>query len=245
MVYYASRDGLTVNLYTQSSATVALGDGSSDDPTVRISQATDYPNSGKVVVELTPSEPARFPLSLRIPRWCTSADVSVNGKPARGKVSPGTFFTIKRKWKPGDTVELDMPMAFRLVKGREANLMKVAVMRGPVLFCLNPSLNEQFSAIKTDGSVPGRLIGLNPSTLRGPVPDDTVRPNGMAAKVSMWVVNNESQVTSVDLLLTEFPDPDGQMTYLPMQGMYFRGDFFGDGKVEHIDLLVEDELRDP
>jgi DUF1680 family protein len=242
MVYYGSSDGVTVNLYAESSATVTLGGAKADGPTVQISQQTDYPNSGRMLIRVSPSEPSRFALSLRIPRWCEEADVLVNGETARGEPEPGTFFTIKRKWRPDDTVELNLPMAFRLVKGRAKNLMKVAVMRGPVLFCLDPSRSKEYTAITADGDGPGRLIGLNPHTLGEPIGDQSVRPDGMGVSVSMWVVDTEGRVKAIDLPLTEFPDPNGQVTHLPMQGLYFRGAFYGDDTVKGIELVVDDEL---
>lgn len=249
MVYWKSGTGVTINLYTESNAKLKLANvytpGSApvkiaDGATVEISQKTDYPNSGKVIVEVKPSESAKFPLSLRIPRWCKKATVSVNGTPLGEEVNSGTFFTIERKWESGDKIELNMPMEVRLVKGRVANVMKVAVMRGPVLFCLNPSLNEQFAAIDADG-----LIGLKLDAFEGPVNDRTVRSDGMGIKVSMWAKNKQGQVTAVDLLLTEFPDPNGQITYLPMQGLYFQGESYGDKNVKNIDMMVEDELYMP
>ena len=247
MVYYKSGTGLTINLYTKSNAEFKLADGS----TVQISQETDYPNSGEIDIEIKISESAKFPLSLRIPRWCRKAEVLINGTPVKETIDPGSFFTIDRKWESGDKVQLNMPMELRLVKGKVANIMKVAVMRGPVLFCLNPSFGhsgrsaiEQFTAIGSDG-----LVGLNINTFKGPINDQTVRPDGMAVKVSTcgnyWLgKSTQGHVMPVELLLTEFPDPNGQLTFLPMNGLYFKGKNYGDKNVKHIDMIVDDELID-
>jgi len=66
--------------------------------------------------------------------------VSVNGQPVEPAVKGGQFFTLKRRWAAGDRVELDMPMPLRLIQGRKAQQGRAAVMRGPVLLCLNPVL---------------------------------------------------------------------------------------------------------
>jgi len=81
--------------------------------------------------------------------------VSVNGNTLNETFKSGTFAAIERIWKPGDQVALDMPMEWRLVSGRERQSGRVAVMRGPSLFCLNPAQNE--SLAKMDGQT---LAGL-------------------------------------------------------------------------------------
>ena len=106
MVYYRFGRGLAVSLYTPSEATIALDDALS----LRIRQETDYPSSGRVVLRLDPSRPARFPLRLRIPRWCDKAAVTVNGQPWKKPLSPGTFLSLERQWSAGDRVTLDLPM---------------------------------------------------------------------------------------------------------------------------------------
>ncbi len=76
-VYYRSADGLAVNLYTSSWATLDLEGGVS----LAMSQETDFPNFGCVEITLRPSESATFSLLLRTPRWCSQAQILVNGEP--------------------------------------------------------------------------------------------------------------------------------------------------------------------
>jgi hypothetical protein len=147
MVYYRSNDGgFLVNLYTLSKATIALGDNLKVD----VRQETDYPTSGKVTLYLDPSQPTEFPLYLRIPAWCKNARVSVNGRNIEQPIQSGAFLVITRKWQPGDRVELNLPMAWRFVRGRKAQQGRVAVLRGPVLYCLNVK----------------RLIAMNPQLVK-------------------------------------------------------------------------------
>ena len=135
MVYYHAGSGLAVNLYTPSETTVKLNDGVA----LKVRQETDYPTSGRVAIRLDPSRPAKFPVQLRIPRWCQKASVAVNGERLEKPIPAGQFLTIERQWSPGDRVTLDLPMKLRLVAGRKRQAGRAAVMRGPVVFCLNPS----------------------------------------------------------------------------------------------------------
>ncbi|MDD5706933.1 MAG: glycoside hydrolase family 127 protein, partial [Kiritimatiellae bacterium] len=131
MIYYRAEGGVWVNLYTASETEIQVADNLS----VRLRQETDYPNSGKVALAVEPSRPAEFAVTLRIPRWCQTAAVSVNGKPIEGPAKAEGWLAIKRSWKKGDVVALDMPMKVRLVRGRKLQAGKVAFMRGPVVFC--------------------------------------------------------------------------------------------------------------
>jgi len=58
--------------------------------------------------------PRKFALNLRIPAWAAGAIVSVNGKRVSSPIVAGTFATIRREWKSGDRVELELPLAMHL-----------------------------------------------------------------------------------------------------------------------------------
>ena len=140
MVFYQGRGGCTVNLYVPGEASLKVGNHVSLD----VRQETEYPRSGVVRLYLDPAEPVSFPLRLRIPAWAAGASVKVNGEDARVPVTAGTFCEIQRTWKKGDLVTLDMPMQWRLVRGRQRQAGRVAVMRGPLVFCLNPALTRSW-----------------------------------------------------------------------------------------------------
>ena len=83
------------------------------------------------------SAPELFSLNLRIPEWSQDASVRINGKNDAEPVRAGTFHTIRRSWKDGDYVELELPMKLRLEPFDAAHPQTVAVLRGPlVLFPL-------------------------------------------------------------------------------------------------------------
>ena len=65
--------------------------------------------------------------------------MTINDQPQDVKPQPGTFLVLQREWKSGDRMTLEMPMAWRLVKGRQRQAGRVAIMRGPLVFSLNPA----------------------------------------------------------------------------------------------------------
>jgi len=208
LVYYQTDGGVAVNLYASSQASLLL-----DEVKVEIRQEADYPRSGRVVLRIDPARPAEFPLRLRIPRWCQGATVAVNDERAAAAEPAGDrFFAITRTWRAGDRVMLEMPMPWRLVKGRVAQAGRVAVARGPQVFCLSRSRNKDVKGLDT---VDLRLLVLDPASIEGPIPDDTIRPDGVACRVKAWRPGDfyPHAAPALELTLTEFPDPDGEATY--------------------------------
>jgi len=205
MIYYHRNEGLAINMYAKSSAVLDIRKGLS----LEVHQVTDYPNSGNVIIQLKPSKPTHFPLYLRIPRWCKTANVTINGDTTRMSARGGSFFMVSRKWKAGDKVRLQMPMSLRLVKGRKSQAGRVAVMRGPMLFCLNPERQQDF-----DPEIM-RLMWLDPSSLKLSGKDDSIRPNGLTCEAKFWNPNNYNAASkaNIKLTLTEYADPGCKATY--------------------------------
>ncbi len=195
--------GLAVNLYASSTATVAL----EDDLAVQIRQETDYPTSGLVSIRLELPREAEFPLRLRIPRWCERYEVKVNGAPAEAVSAPGGI-ELNRVWKSGDQITLEMSLPWRLVRGRELQEGRAALLRGPVIYCLSREKNE----LPEDMSL--RDITIDPASLGNPASDESLRPDGLACRMKAWSPGRDlSAAPDLDLLLTEFPDPTGEEIY--------------------------------
>lgn len=205
MICYRRDNGLAINLYAQSTATARLADG----VTVEVRQETDYPSSGDVTIRLTPSKPIRFPLFLRVPRWCGSARITVNEDGSEMTAPGGAFFTLARTWRAGDVVRLHMPMPWRAIRGRKSQEGRVAVMRGPLLFCLNSQ--------KQDGLDPEtmKLLRLDVSSLRLGEADQTIRPDGLTCQASFWKPEDYNAAGPAELrfTLTEYADPQAEWTY--------------------------------
>ena len=71
---------------------------------------------------------------MHIPGWATDMTLKLNGEPILAE-----DLRQPRKWKKGDTIELDLPMKARLVEANplvEEAKNQIAVMRGPIVYCL-------------------------------------------------------------------------------------------------------------
>ncbi len=129
----AAGDAVYVAQYVAGSGTVALKDGK-----VKLTQKTRYPWDGGVQIAVEPQGVADFAVCVRIPDWCEGATVKLNGQAVEAKPEKG-FAPLRRTWKAGDVVELDLPMPIRQVASDpnvEENRACLAIQRGPVVYCL-------------------------------------------------------------------------------------------------------------
>jgi len=138
--YFTTTNGIMVNLYESSELSTRVA-----DVPVRLEQITEYPLDGAVKLKIKPEHPVTFDLLLRIPKWCQSARVLVNGEAVKGAPPvSGTIYKINRCWKTGDTVELVLAMPGRAVRREFAKYAGQSVMtleRGPLLLAATAKLN--------------------------------------------------------------------------------------------------------
>jgi DUF1680 family protein len=133
--YSLSKNGVAVNLYGGNQLNTKLLDGSE----IKLKQDTDYPWDGKVKITIKSCKKAPFEVMLRIPEWAQGTKVRLNDKAAGVKAEPGTYVRIKRNWKRGDVITMDMPMEIRLIEGHpriEEVRNQAAIKRGPVVYCI-------------------------------------------------------------------------------------------------------------
>ncbi|MCS7113483.1 MAG: glycoside hydrolase family 127 protein [Nitrososphaerota archaeon] len=141
-IYSKSIKGLWVNLYVQSTASTSLEYGR-----VTLRQITDYPWSGEVMLLIEPEREDEFSIYLRIPGWCRNFTVEVNGRKLDVDVKPPSYVEVKRVWSYGDSIKLSMDMPVELIASHPRvieNTGRVAMMRGPLVYCVEQADNEGF-----------------------------------------------------------------------------------------------------
>ena len=152
--YVATRDrtGLQVHQYAPARIATALATGGA----VRLRMETRYPWEGAVRLTVEESDGRSWPLALRIPEWSAGrAAVRVNGAPATP--DGHGYLRLEQPWRPGDTVELDLPMDARLIEPHpaiEATRGCLAIERGPLVYCVEQA---------DQGAAPVAELELDPS----------------------------------------------------------------------------------
>jgi len=111
-----------INLYNDSTLTV-VPEGL---PAITLQQTTDFPSGGRVTIRVTPDEPARFPVHLRIPPYAEGATIQVGSDTPEA----GGFAAVERLWHAGDTVTLTLPLPLRY----QSDDRMGALMRGPLVY---------------------------------------------------------------------------------------------------------------
>ena len=149
-IYAVEKNSVYVNLYMSNKADLKVG-----ETTFSLRQETSYPWSGdiNIVIESDTSEETKF--LFRIPGWLRNEvmpgdlysyvddasltySVSINGEITESAVENGYLIINARSWKKGDQIDLQFDMEVRKVVSNdkvEANLNKMALERGPIVFC--------------------------------------------------------------------------------------------------------------
>lgn len=134
---YATKegDGIWAHLYIAGQATVTYNGAE-----IGLVQQTNYPWDGSVKLIVNAPAPTSLTLHLRIPAWAAGATASINNTQnvSMTAVTKG-YLPITRTWNPGDFVQLNLPMTPRREYSHanvRANQGRTAIVRGPMVFCL-------------------------------------------------------------------------------------------------------------
>ncbi|WCD95077.1 glycoside hydrolase family 127 protein [Streptomyces sp. HUAS 31] len=125
-VYFKAADGnaLYVNLYSPSQLTWA-------EKGVTVTQTTSFPREQGTTLTFGGAG-SDLALRLRVPSWATAGfRVTVNGAAVSGTPVPGSYFTVSRTWRSGDTVKISMPFRLRVEKALDDRSLQ-SLFYGPI-----------------------------------------------------------------------------------------------------------------
>jgi uncharacterized protein len=139
-IYTQRPDGVDINLYIGSDVEATIG-----GKALRLKQSGGYPWTECVLIDVDTDQPLEATLALRLPDWCDSPQVSLNGNPlALASLTQHGYLRLTRTWQKGDRLEMILPMPVIRVKGNALLRHvagKVAVQRGPLVYCLEQADN--------------------------------------------------------------------------------------------------------
>lgn len=229
-IYAVAEKTLFVNLYMSNDATIEM-----TGKKIMVRQKADFPWDGKVEISVNPESRTKFALKLRIPGWARNEaipgnlyrftdtnteeyKITVNGEIATTTLTDG-YITIERQWKMGDIVKLDLPMPVRTIIADERiaeDAGKVAVQRGPVIFCAewpdNNTGNVLNIVVSKDQKFSTEFI---PDMLNG---TQVIRTVGQQTKRSLEgsvVTLGEEPVTLIPYALWNNRGPGQMSVWLP------------------------------
>jgi DUF1680 family protein len=134
-IYAQSETDAVVHLYIQGTGRLSVG-----DQTITLRQDTNYPWEGTVTIQVTPKQPATFGLRLRIPGWCRSASVQVNGQAVdlTEQMEQG-YVRVERLWQSGDVIKLGLAIPIEQLSAHpevQVDQGHITLQRGPLIYCL-------------------------------------------------------------------------------------------------------------
>lgn len=143
-IYFHDSSNICVALYVPSEL-------SWKERGIVVRQETKFPDEEHVCLHVDAATPRSFTLSLRIPSWCTGkARVLVNGAEVANAGAVSGMLPISRVWKAGDKVDVQLPMALRLVPMPDDQNL-AAITYGPVVLAGKLG-TERMSPAMCDGT---------------------------------------------------------------------------------------------
>jgi hypothetical protein len=130
-----SDNGLAATAYAPTRVTAKVANGVN----VSILEDTNYPFEEQIRFTVALGQASAFPLKLRIPAWCSSPVIKVNGI-IQSNVAPASYYTLNRTWSDGDVVTLDLPMTIETSTWVNN---AVGIERGPLVYSLK--MDESWS----------------------------------------------------------------------------------------------------
>ena len=147
-LYSKNQDGLWLNMYTGNTLSTSLGDDQ-----LKLTQDTNYPWDGLIILNIEKAPNREISLNLRIPDWCEDFKILFNGKPVPHSQNEG-YVTLMKNFSSGDKISLFLEMPVVLIESNplvESNRNQVAVKRGPLVYCLEGNDLD-------DGQLPHNII---------------------------------------------------------------------------------------
>ena len=210
-VYAVKDKDVYVNLFMSNEANLEVGKKS-----VVLEQQTRYPWDGDVAVSVKKNKVGAFAMKIRIPGWVRGQvvpsdlyrysdgkrlgySVKVNGQPVESELQDG-YFTIERRWKKGDKVEVHFDMEPRVVKAHakvEADRGRVAVERGPLVYCAEWPDN--------DFDIMSVLVNRRPQFETVEKPDMLCGLTEIKTGAQVLGYDSEGRLTASDVELTLIP----------------------------------------
>jgi DUF1680 family protein len=157
---------------------------------------TQYPETENINIRIQSTGSIKKTLQLRIPAWCSTPVVKLNGKNV-SNVHSGAYLSLSKKWTKGDVIELNFPMELKWIKrehhsdytfeqlpiGGErmytaspTDRIPFALTRGPVIYAFDMVWNDEVdptlkldSDLIVDTHLTPTLTGKPNEKILGPV----------------------------------------------------------------------------
>ncbi|MFT3702916.1 MAG: glycoside hydrolase family 127 protein [Agriterribacter sp.] len=197
-----SEKNVAINFYGQSKFTLQTPGGKP----LTIAQQTDYPRSGRIIIDVALNTPEQFTMQLRIPAWSGTTLLKVNGKRIEEIIS-GSYLDISRTWKKGDLIEVTFDMSPHYWVGDKELKEKTSIYYGPLLLAFDPAYNKIDASAILSSNV--NELDITPVTTR-----HAVKP---------WVLFSVKNKAGNEIILCDYATAgaygNSYVSWLPLRGV--------------------------
>ena len=174
-----------------------------------LTQQTNFPEGDTITILVNPAISTTATLDIRIPKWCTTPTVDINGEPITAQ--PGSYARITRTWQKGDKLKLTLPMSLQWVrhdhfqrtadrkpyKTTPDDEAPYAFTRGPVVYAVDDIWYKGDTADFHKGWMDSmRYLLTNPTQLK-PIPTSDSNILGPAYELTLVKADGEKAVLPV------------------------------------------------
>ena len=125
-IYFHDDSSLYVNLFIPSELTWR-------EKGIKVRQLTKFPEQNSTALAISADTPVRLAIKVRYPSWASSGiTVLVNGQRQAIAGKPGSYVSIDRQWRSGDTVQMQLPMSLHMEALPDDPHIQ-ALMYGPIV----------------------------------------------------------------------------------------------------------------
>jgi DUF1680 family protein len=162
-IYYEDQQGIYVNLFIASEL---------HGKSIGLKQQTRFPEEDRTTLLVDFAPASEITVRIRVPAWTAAGEsASVNGRPLDAFASPGSYLAITRVWKPGDRIEVRLPMQFRLEPMPDDPSL-AAVMYGPLV------MTAAFAPVEVDQHQKDQDLKMQPLIETPRLATTNFRPDG-------------------------------------------------------------------
>lgn len=186
-----AQDTLFVHLHIGGEVQLSTANG-----TACVHMTSELPWDGKFSVRFSDCCGARFTLAVRIPAWCAGEYTLVGAEDAKQWIRDGYLY-LQKAWNTQDVLHFTFAMQPQFVRSdarvRE-NIGKVALVRGPLVYCME----------EADNGKALHLCTLD-TTTKIEVSWETLLPHTRVPVLSVQGFRTRSAETSASLYATAVP----------------------------------------
>jgi len=220
----ATAEGIQLHLYDSYRVTAPMG---GERTTLEVQ--SNYPWDDRVLIRVLETPERNWELALRLPRWCRTPSLRVDGREVASSVRRG-YAAVSRTWKSGDVITLELPMEPALVAAHpyvESARHALAITRGPIVYCVErcdqeAGVDPKMVAIDATAAL---RSDWEPALLGGTV---KITAHGSASDLTGWnhlyrrvddvpATRRPVQLTAIPYCLWGNRDPGGMSVWLPIQ----------------------------